>query len=141
MLLTYGFPLEGDGFHYRVILLKILKVVFSQKFGIFWKISYFFFKLHVQGKFRGSRNPQIFWNIFEQITPQKQSLFYSNMPCFSKMGTTNDYSLFLKNGFHKWQWVSIKGSLPMTHWFPLQGDSITGCISYKYSLQVSNLFV
>jgi hypothetical protein len=53
---------------------------------------------------------QIFWNIFEQIKNLKQSFFFTNMACISKMVSTNDNSLIFKNGFHKWGWVSIKGS-------------------------------
>jgi hypothetical protein len=40
---------------------------------------------------------EFFWNIFEQIKHQKQSFFFSNMPCFSKMFSTNGNGLSLKH--------------------------------------------
>ena len=73
-------------FHYRVILLKIWKVVLSQKI-FFWK----------------------FLRILSNYICSKTDFLPLNHALFFKMVSTNVNSLFFKNGFHKWWWVSIQG--------------------------------
>ena len=93
------------GLHYRVILLKIGKVVFSQKFlryssnYIHLYVQYIVCIFYVQRTIISIRNPQIFWNILKQIKHLKQSFVFSTMPCF-------------KNSFYKWYFFVFQ------NWFP-----------------------
>jgi hypothetical protein len=91
-------------------------MVFSAK-------NFDFLKLHVQRTIICIRNPHIFWNIFEQIKHHKQSFFVSNMPCFSKMVSTNGNGFPLKGHRFPIQGVG----------FPLQGVSTNGKLVYSYS--------
>jgi hypothetical protein len=58
-----------------------------------------------------SGNPQFFWIIFEQIKYQKQNFFFSNMPCFSKIVSTNGNGFQLKSHGFPLQEVFTNGKL------------------------------
>ena len=75
----YGFPLKGYGFPLHGNFWQNLKSCFQPK-----------------NQLQGSQNQQTFQKSFKQIKHQKQSLYYSNMPCFSKMVSINDNGFPLK---------------------------------------------
>ena len=97
-----GFVLQGGGFPLQGNFGQNFKSSFQPKiWNFFEKILRFFQTTCAGNNYMLSKPTIFFWNIFEQIEHQKQIFFFSNMPCFSKMITINDNSLFFKNGFHK----------------------------------------